>query len=272
MTTTFKKRKDKMKTPVSYYGGKQKMEGTIIPLFPLHSLYCEPFAGGGAIFFRIEPSPVEVINDLDGRVVNFYRMVKSQYEHLEALIKQTPHSRKVHKEAEHVLKNQDLYSNVKIAWAFWVQTNMSFASCIFGGFAYARKKNSCEKKTMNKRESFTKEYQSRLELVQIEQEDAIKVIKSRDSEDSFFYCDPPYFNSHMGHYGGYTQEQFIDLLVTLANIKGKFLLSSYDSDILTKFSLDNNWEQIKIEKPIAVSDKVKRNKIEVLTANYKLAA
>lgn len=248
------------------------MAGGILEMFPEHNLYCEPFMGGGAVFFRKEPSPVEVINDTDGRVVNFYRMVKSQYEHLEALIQQTPHSRKVHKEAEHVLKNQDLYSNVKIAWAFWVQTNMSYASCIFGGYAYARKKNSCEKKLFNKRKSFTDEYCSRLELVQIEQEDALKVIKSRDSGDSFFYCDPPYFNANMGHYAGYTQQNFIDLLVTLANLKGKFLLSSYDSEVLQKFTAENNWQQKKIHKALSVTHKVSRCKTEVLTANYNIAA
>lgn len=253
------------------------MEGTIIPLFPDNSsydLYCEPFFGGGAIFFRKEPSPVEVINDLDGRVVNFYRMVKTQFPKLEALIAQTPHSRQAHKEAEHVLKNQDLYSNLKIAWAFWVQTNMSFSSSIFAGFAYGRKCNSAEKKTFNKRKSFTGEYQSRLEQVQIEQNDAIKVIKSRDSERSFFYCDPPYFNSVCGHYEGYTDKDFINLLVTLANAKGQFLLSSYESDILAEHSEINNWHTIKIEKKVAVSHKVDKKKIEVLTANYpiKLAA
>jgi len=262
-----------MKTQISYYGGKQRMVSTILPLLPpqdTYDLYCEPAVGGGAVFHAKEPSPVEVINDLDGRVVNFYRMVKSQYELLDKLIKQTPHSRQAHKEAEHVLKNQDLYSNVKIAWAFWVQTNMSFASSIFAGFAYARKKNSCEKKMFNKREAFDKNYASRLELVQIEQEDMIKVIKSRDSERSFFYVDPPYFNSECGHYKGYTQEQFVNLLTTLAGIKGRFLLSSYESDVLQEHTDINGWDTIKKTMPIAVSHKVKKDKIEVLTANYPI--
>jgi site-specific DNA-adenine methylase len=52
-----------MKTPISYYGGKQKLASTILKLIPDHNLYCEPFLGGAAIFFAKEQSNVEVIND-----------------------------------------------------------------------------------------------------------------------------------------------------------------------------------------------------------------
>jgi DNA adenine methylase len=63
-----------MKTPISYYGGKQKMIPHILPLIPEHKIYVEPFFGGGAIFFAKEPSKIEVINDIDKRVYNFWLM------------------------------------------------------------------------------------------------------------------------------------------------------------------------------------------------------
>lgn len=78
------------------------------------------------------------------------------------------------------------------AWAFWVQTNQSFTSKILGGWAYARQGNSCEKKTHNAKERFKEVYSERLRLVQIDCNDALRVIESRDCEDAFFYCDPPY--------------------------------------------------------------------------------
>lgn len=258
-----------MKTPISYYGGKQLMASRIISLFPEHNLYCEPFFGGGAVFFTKQRSNVEVINDKDVRVVNFYRICVSHFDLLKRLIDETPHSRKVHDESAHVLKNPALYSLLKQAWAFWLQTNCSFGSCLFSGFAYARKKNSSEKKLMNKKKSFSIQYKERLDCVQIECHDAIHVIKTRDTENSFFYCDPPYFNANMGHYGGYTEKDFEDLLVCLGSIKGKFLLSSYDSDILQKYIKKFKWDCLKLELTLCMSNSGK-TKVEVLTSNYKI--
>ena len=64
-----------MKTPVSCYGGKQKLATKICSLIPEHTLYSEPFIGGGAIFFAKEPSPVEVLNDTNKELMNFYKVV-----------------------------------------------------------------------------------------------------------------------------------------------------------------------------------------------------
>lgn len=68
-----------MKTPLSYYGGKQKLCSTILSLIPSHTLYAEPFVGGGAVFFGKEPSAVEVINDTNKELINFYQVVKNRY-------------------------------------------------------------------------------------------------------------------------------------------------------------------------------------------------
>ena len=224
------------KTPVSYYGGKQNLSKRILSLIPDHNLYCEPFVGGAAVFFAKEPSPVEVINDLDGKVVNFYRVCKLHFSKLQKMIQSTPHSRKLHTEAQLILKDSTEKDVVKKAWAFWIQTNMSFSSRIFGGYAYERKTNGVSKSILNKKNGFTKDICERLDLVDIECNDALTVIKSRDTKESFFYIDPPYFNSDMGHYKGYSEQDFIDLLNVLTKIKGKFLLSSYPSDILIKYS------------------------------------
>ena len=79
----------------------------------------------------------------------------------------------------------------------------------------------------------------------------------------------PYYNADMGHYDGYTIEDFELLLKTLSNIKGKFLLSSYPSEILDKYIKDNGWSSFEVEMKVAVSNKGKRKR-EVLTANYPL--
>lgn len=72
----------KLKTPIVYYGGKQTMLKHIRPLIPAHSVYIESFAGGAAVFFDKTPVKVNVINDLNGELINFYKTVISDYEEL----------------------------------------------------------------------------------------------------------------------------------------------------------------------------------------------
>ena len=80
------------KTPISYYGGKQLMVSTILPLIPPHKIYVEPFLGGAAIFFAKKPSDFECINDLNGALVTFYQVVVSDFAILRKLIVETPAS------------------------------------------------------------------------------------------------------------------------------------------------------------------------------------
>jgi DNA adenine methylase len=263
--------KTNLKTPISYYGGKALMLKHIIPLIPPHTTYTESFCGGAAVFFSKPKSEVECINDMNGHVVNFCRVLKQDFALLKMLIEQTPNSRQVHRESEYVLKNHESFSEIRRAWAFWVQTNMSFSSTMFGGYAYAVRKNSQAKKLVNKKLAFNKELSKRMDLLDIENNDAVKVIKSRDTLETFHYVDPPYFNSNCGHYGGYTLENFVDLLTCLSNIQGKFLLSSYPSDALTEFSERNGWNTMEVRKKIVAcrTDRTKE-KVEVLTSNYQL--
>ena len=261
---------DFVRTPITYYGGKQRLVTLILSLIPEHKLYCEPFVGGAAVFFAKEPSEMEVINDLNGEVVNFYRVCHSDFKKLEKLIQSTPHSRQVHQEAQTILKNASKHNALKRAWAFWVQTNMSFSARIFGGYAYERKSNGTLKRFVNKKLAFNKEVCDRLNMVDIENNDALQVIKSRDTLDSFFYCDPPYFKSEMGHYKGYSEKDFRELLTVLSKIKGKFLLSSYPSEILEEFTKKHRWHKFSKETEVSVTHQTDKIKTEVLTANYPL--
>src|SRR5215472_13035108 len=68
--------------PLSYVGGKNRLAKRVIAIFPKHATYVEAFAGGAQIFFRKEASKVEVLNDLDGEIVNFYRVCQQHYEEL----------------------------------------------------------------------------------------------------------------------------------------------------------------------------------------------
>lgn len=260
-----------MKTPVTYYGGKQKLVKTILPLIPSHTLYCEPFCGGGAIFFAKKPSALEVINDTNRELINFYWIVQQDFPSLEKLVRSTLHSRSLFNDAKVVYDNPHMFDPVKRAWAVWVLSMMGFASNLSGAFGYDKSRNVTTKKISTNRQTFTEEFAVRLQNVQIECTDALRIIRSRDTKASFFYIDPPYFNSDCGHYDGYSKEDFEALLKTLSEIEGKFLLSAYPSDILKQYTKKFSWHSRQIEQSFMVgsnSRTVPRKKIEVLTSNF----
>jgi DNA adenine methylase len=245
-----------MKPPFSYYGGKQNMLRHIIPLIPEHNLYCA----------------VEVINDTNKELVNFYETVQREFPLLESEIRISLHSRTLHRDASVIYDSPHLFTRVQRAWAVWILANQSFSSMLDGSWGYDKKKNTTSKKINNKREGFTEEFAIRLQNVQVECTDAIRIIRSRDTKDTFHYVDPPYFNSDCGHYDGYTIEDFEMLLKQLERVEGKFMLSSYPSPILKEFVERNGWHQKSFEQTVSVNKgSGGKKKIEVVTANYVLA-
>ncbi len=260
-----------MKTPISYYGGKQMMLQHIIPLIPPHKTYVEPFFGGGAVFWAKEKSENEVINDVNSRLITFYKVLKYDLEKLEGLIDETFHSRLQHKEAKDEYRDgkDEIKNMIKMAWAIWVQTNMSFANKIEGGFGYD-KLGKVALKIANKKKALTDEYQDRMKRVTIENYDVLKIINAYDHEDAFFYLDPPYVSANQGHYAGYKEENFRDLLDACAKLKGKFLLSSYPEDILLEYREKYGWKSQDFVKNLAVNGKREesKTKVECLTWNF----
>lgn len=190
---------------------------------------------------------------------------------MERIVRVTLHSRRLHEDASTVYNNPHLFDEVKRAWAVWVLTSQTFSSILDGTWGFDKADNTTTKKINNKRDQFTEELAIRLQNVQLECADALYIIQSRDTSDSFFYCDPPYFNSNCGHYDGYTSDDFEALMKGLSAIQGKFLLSSYPSEILLKYAKKNRWTMRTIEQRISVNKGYSgKRKIEVLTANYEI--
>ncbi len=271
------KPKTDLKTPISYYGGKQNLLKRILPLIPVHTVYVEPFFGGGAVFWAKKPSPAEVINDVNMNVVNFYEVLKHDYFNLRKRIEATLHSRETYKKALIIYECPWLFADEPVirAWAFYVLTNQGFAHQI-NSWGYCRTRKTAES-FQNKIDQFEQTLSHRIRYTQIEQNDAHKVIQSRDTPDTFVYADPPYIDSDQGHYGGYTEKHFRRDLDALASMKGKFLLSTYPSKILHEYIQTHNWNSLEISQPLTASNAAttksdkRKLKTEVLTANYDLS-
>lgn len=259
-----------MKTPISYYGGKQKLCTTILSLIPQHVLYCEPFVGGAAIFFAKEPSEIEVLNDTNSELINFYRVSQNHFVDLERMVRATLHSRRLHEDAKTIYTNPHLFDEVKRAWAVWVLSSQSFSSMLMNTWGYDKKENTTTGKINNNKDRFTEQIAIRLQNVQIECADALYIVQSRDSKETFFYCDPPYPNSNCGHYDGYTTEDFEALLKRLETIQGKFLLSSYPIEILGRYVERNGWYCRTMEQRVSVNKGYGKKKVEMMTANFPI--
>ena len=247
------------------------MLSEILPIIPQHQIYTEALVGGGAVFWSKAKSPkLEVINDLNHQLTTFYRVVKDHFGELNKMVKRTLHSRRTHQDAWLMYSNPHLFSDVQIAWAVWCLSVQGFSGQLASSWGYDKSNSLMVRKLGNKKHEFTDELMARLEGVQVECSDAVKVIRLYDSADTFHYVDPPYFNSACGHYDGYTLADFEELLALLAGVKGKFLLSSYPSEVLEAATKANGWSTREISKRVAVTPGAKGTKREVLTANYSL--
>ena len=313
-----------MKTPITYYGGKQQMVPIILGMIPSHKIYCEPFFGGGAVFFAKGPSFLEAINDKNDLIITFYKQCITNFEELQLRVITTLCSESEQKKAKYIYHHPDGYSDIDKAWAVWASTNMSIMATPDGNWKRdngtggshagvsleAHRKNFTEKiqKRLSKvqisccdmsimatpdgnwkrdngtggshagvsleahRKNFTEKIQKRLSKVQISCCDALKVIMERDTNNTFFYLDPPYINCEQKHYRGYTAQDFDNLLSLLQTIKGKFLLSCFLTEKLLGYIDRNHWNYKVCDKRCmitAITSKPRRKK-EVLVYNYTI--
>lgn len=260
-----------MRTPIAYYGGKQAIADQILPLIPAHKVYSEVFFGGGTIFFAKSPAESETINDRLDIVINFYKVLKCQFNALKKMVDCSLVSRSMHKEALCIVKGVTPADDVKRAWAFWFVCNFSFANKIGAGIKYSNDQNSSVPNTMNnKKKEFCDFLSRRIEMAYIENNDALTVLKSRNIKQAFHYLYPPYMNADQGHYSGYTINDFEALLDFCANeMTGKFLLSNYPSDILTEYVKKNGWFLKELNHSSKHGAHVKhRKKEEIIVSNY----
>ena len=222
------------KPPFSYYGGKQKLAARICPLLPPHTVYVEPFCGSAAVYFK-KGLPVignshyyrEVLNDTDQQIVNFFRVMQNP-EKRAALIDRlewTVYSQDEYKLAK---SSGDQLDMVDLAWRWFCNVNWSFTNKPGSGFGtgnYGRELASTHYNAVQR----LKEYRDRFKCTTVMNEPALKVIERFDSPQTCFYVDPPYPGTNQGHYGGFTQADFEELIDRLKQCHGAVVLSCYNN-------------------------------------------
>ena len=258
-----------MRTPITYYGGKQTMLKHILPLIPPHKLYTEAFCGGASVLFAKRPSEAEVINDLNMELTNFYWVAKTNYRELKAEIDKTLHSRDMHAHAGHINAYPQFFTPAQRAWAVWALCKMSFASMMDGTFGYDFS-GAMPKKLKNSKDEFSERLCARLDRVTIESRDALDVIATYDNTEAFHFVDPPYVNSDCGHYEGvFSERNLEELLNLLSVVKGRFMLTMFPHDMIDYFAQRDGWIIHRVERTISASKVSRRKQEEWIVCNYE---
>jgi DNA adenine methylase len=213
-----------MNGPLSYIGGKRAIAKQIIAIFPEHTTYVEAFAGGAQVLFHKPPSKVEVLNDLDGEVVNFYRVCQQHYEELIRYFRFMVRSR----EWFALLKSTDprTLTDVQRAARHMYLLKNSFGALVRNP-NYSVNIAQPPSFNLERLPEIIEESHKRLARVQIESLPYEEILKRFDRPETLFYLDPPYYGRELYNYN-FKPEDFATLAERLKPLKGKFVLSLND--------------------------------------------
>jgi DNA adenine methylase len=253
-----------------YHGGKFRLAPNLIEIFPPHRVYTEAFAGGASVLMRKPRSYAEVYNDLDGEVVNVFRVLQNRRKAkaLEAALRLTPYARQ-----EFLLSYKHDRSDVERARRTIIRSFMGFGSDSISRMKASRAGFNTRLSSVmstgfrsNANRSGTTPahdwmvypdniatFVERLQGVVIEQRDAREILQKMDSPEALHYLDPPYPGStrkigngttpeHRYRHEMTTAESHEDLAEFLRSLKGMVVISSYPSDLYGRLYAD--WHAI----------------------------
>ena len=262
-----------MKPLFNWVGGKNRSCKKICSLFPPHSVYVEPYFGAGSVFFHKDPVRVEVINEIDQDVYNFYKTLRDpdKYSKLLHMIEFTQYSRKLYKESYEILKTSEF--DIEKAWAFYIRVTQGYGARLQDNYTWCAGTTVSRPKVVLEQKSRLQEAHTRLMGAYIEEaKDAIEVIKKWDSPNTLFYLDPPYVQSSRTQHRLYrketTEAHHRDLVDLLSDVKGYVMLSGYDNDYYASM----NWTKVKRALTSSLtgkSDRVNSGTNEFLWLNPK---
>lgn len=234
-----------MKAFLNYPGAKWGMAKMISSLFPPHRSYLEPFFGSGAVIFNKQPSAIETVNDIDGEIVNFFRVLKEDADKLADAIAFTPYARDVFDDAHENRGTSDFDKALRFA----IRSRMGHGFKTYGktGFkidVHARER-SYALNNWNSMPSLLLEAAERLKQVQIENRPALEVIQKFNHENVCIYADPPYLLQTRGgkqYRCEMNENDHVQLLEALKEHKGSVVISGYPSDLYD--NMLKGWQRI----------------------------
>lgn len=209
-----------------YAGSKGALADCIISLMPTHKVYIEPFAGSASVFLRKQPSNVEVLNDINGDLMNFYRICQCHPQELLRCLRFHLASRQWFELWKHT-GNEGLTDVMRAAKFFYLQMNAFGGQVIDQHFGTGKSRPPvfCNSRIVEVIEGLHR----RLERTYVEQLPYQEILRRYDESESLFYLDPPYFLKRKYYRVEFQFSEYVELRDLLLALKGKFILSINDS-------------------------------------------
>lgn len=209
---------------IPWLGGKRRLAKHILPLFPEHTCYVEAFAGGAALFFLKEPSDVEVLNDVNGELVNLYRVVKHHLEELLRQFKWALTSRQMYEWTQ--ATPPEILTDVQRAARFFYLQKLSFGSRVEGQ-TFGTATTAPARLNLLRLEEDLSMAHLRLSRVTIEQLPWQLCLARYDRPHTLFYLDPPYWGTE-GYGVDFGLEQYDEMARLMRAIQGRAIVSVND--------------------------------------------
>ncbi len=209
---------------VPWIGGKRRLAKHILPLFPAHECYVEPFCGAAALYFLKEPVRAEVINDINGDLVNLYRVLKHHLEEFIRQFKWALTSRQIYKWLQ--ITPEETLTDIQRAAQFFYLQKLAFGGKV-SSRTFGTSTMSAPRFNFSRIEEELSAAHLRLSQTVIEHLPWDECVRRYDRPHTLFYCDPPYWGTE--GYGVAFGLGNYDRMAELArSIKGRMVISVND--------------------------------------------
>ena len=249
---------------VPWIGGKRRLAKHILPLFPAHECYVEPFCGAAALYFFKEPSKVEVLNDVNGELVNLYQVVRHHLEEFVRQFKWSLTSRVMFKWLQ--TTPEETLTDIQRAARFFYLQKMAFGGKV-NGQTFGTATTTPPRLNLLRLEEDLSAAHLRLSRTYIENLDWAACIAKYDREHTLFYCDPPYWGTE-GYGVGFDLEQYVRMAELARTIKGKMLISVNDIPEMRKAFDGLQMDRVEITYSVGGAGRSKAKSGELIIRNF----
>ncbi|ECD9274890.1 DNA adenine methylase [Salmonella enterica subsp. salamae] len=248
---------------VPWIGGKRRLAKYILPLFPAHTCYVEPFCGAAALYFLKTPSKIEVINDINGELVNLYRVVKHHLEEFVRQFKWALVSRQIYKWLQDT--PEETLTDIQRAARFYYLQKQAFGGKV-ADHSFGTSTTSAPRFNLLRIEEELSMAHLRLSRTLIEHLDWHQCIERYDRPHTLFYCDPPYWGTE-GYGVDFPIGNYIHMSELARNIKGKMIISVNDIPEMRQAFNGLNIQTVDISYNLKVTGKATPRK-ELVICNF----
>lgn len=274
---------NRVKPPFSWYGGKAFLAPLLVKLIPTHKCYVEVFGGAASVLLaKSKISEVEVYNDIDSGLVNFFRQLREYPKKLKKLLRRTPYSRQECVDCRDVVLTSKHLDVTPLEWArcWYVAASQSYGSVLGKASGWSYTKTKSHAKQWRKAIGRIDDIAFRLQGVLVDNLSFDEVIERYDAPGTFFYFDPPYIattrvkqNSRNSYRFEMKERQHRVLVDMMLDMEGQGMLSGYEHPIYKRLETQGGWSRIELPTKTQMTTRLQttdNERIEVLWLSPKV--